>query len=312
MFSTDKWLLQKVSFTRIYDITCSHHAAISLTLLEKGAPSPTPIWHCKTRLIQDHHLLVISQHLWDFFHFNTASVTDSYTIWNGHKAYVRGIFIQQGARAKKLYTLKLNSLLSEIHKLESCSKQNTTFNTSNKLAQLREELRVLLTQQYDKYLSRLKMQSYANSNRAGKYLANLIKAVRTKSRIAYLIHPTLHPKVTNPQEIADQFADYYSALYNLKDNLQTPQPKEEDMQRTLAIPIHVSYFKSLSVNYGNFYGKVNLLVTVFYVSSLMFFLQLLILDGIFFLQPLKVYIGKEQFLNILLFYLCWLLMYQKL
>lgn len=102
------------------------------------------------------------------------------------------------------------------------------------LSQLRQELRNLLTQQYDKHLRRLNLQSYSNSNRAGKYLANhKKKSSGTKSRIAHLIHSILHHRVTNPQEIADQLADYYSQLYNLKEAPQTPQPKEEAIQKCL-------------------------------------------------------------------------------
>lgn len=57
--------------------------------------------------------------------------------------------------------------------------------------------------------------------------------MRTESRIAHLIHPTLH-QVINHQEIADQFTDYYSSVYNLKDDPQMPQPKEEDIHLTEA------------------------------------------------------------------------------
>lgn len=67
---------------------------------------------------------------------------------------------------------------------------------------------------------RLKLQSYANANKAGKFLANRIKTVQAKSRITQLIHPTLKRKVVKPQEISNQFADYYNTLYNLKEDSQ--------------------------------------------------------------------------------------------
>lgn len=44
------------------------------------------------------------------------------------------------------------------------------------------------------------------------------------------MHPTLHHKITNPQYIANQFADYYRALYNLSDDPNTPQPLGEDIK----------------------------------------------------------------------------------
>lgn len=104
---------------------------------------------------------------------------------------------------------------------------------TNKLNSLRKKLRELLTQQYDKHLRRLRLNYYANANRAGKYLAYRLKAVRTKTRIAYLKHPTSSHKVVNPQDIANQFAEYYSSLYNLHTDPITPQPTSDKTQMFL-------------------------------------------------------------------------------
>lgn len=83
------------------------------------------------------------------------------------------------------------------------------------------------------HLRRLQLNYYANANRAGKYLANRLKAARTKTRIAFLKHPTLPHKIINPQDIADQFADYYSSLYNLHTDPNTHQPTVEKIESFL-------------------------------------------------------------------------------
>lgn len=145
----------------------------------------------------------ISQHLQNFFQDNAQSVEDSFILWNAHKAYMRGILIKLGAREKKRYTSKLNAILHDIHILESHNTISPNPPQDHTLSQLREKLRELLSQKYDTHLRRLQLNSYtyANANKAGKYLANIIKTISTKTRIAHLIHPTLKHKITNPQDI---------------------------------------------------------------------------------------------------------------
>lgn len=75
-------------------------------------------------------------------------------------------------------------------------------------------------------MCRLRLNYYANKNKAGKLLANRLKARRTKTKIPSIIH--LHTKntLTNLQDIADAFADYYSSLYNLSESPDIPQPTD--------------------------------------------------------------------------------------
>lgn len=79
---------------------------------------PVSIWRCNNRIIQEPNSSeIVTRHLKDFFHHDTTSVEDPYMLWNALKAYIRGILIQQGAQAIKQYHLKLNTLLSQIHRI---------------------------------------------------------------------------------------------------------------------------------------------------------------------------------------------------
>lgn len=117
--------------------------------------------------------------------------------------------------------------------MESKNKCSPTTTLTNALSKLRENLRVHLSQKFDFHLRRLKLNHYANAKRAGKYLAGRLKAACTKTRIAHLVHPTQNVKTTNPQDIANQFAKYYGALYNLHTDDSTPQPSTEKIQEFL-------------------------------------------------------------------------------
>lgn len=88
-------------------------------------------------------------------------------------------------------------------------------------------------QKYDKHLRCLKLNLYANTNQAGILLARRVKAVQTRAKIQYLTQPTNNNKITTPQEKPDQFADYYGALHNLKDDPHTPQPTIENIEAFL-------------------------------------------------------------------------------
>lgn len=75
-----------------------------------------------------------------------------------------------------------------------------------------------------------KLKFYPHHNKAGKFLANRVKAQRAKAQIQHLIHHSTKMKLLNPQAIADAFADYYSSLYNIKDDSSSPQPPNPQMQ----------------------------------------------------------------------------------
>lgn len=94
LFLADKWLLQNVETTRIHDITWSDHAAISMSVAERGVSSSPSIWCCNTRIFQEpQYHKTISQHLKHFFLDNTGSVNDPYILCNSHKAFMRAILI---------------------------------------------------------------------------------------------------------------------------------------------------------------------------------------------------------------------------
>lgn len=62
---------------------------------------------------------MISTHLQEFFTLNNLPETNPCTLWNTHKAFVRGLLIKLGSRAKKQYNAKVDKLISEIQSLET-------------------------------------------------------------------------------------------------------------------------------------------------------------------------------------------------
>lgn len=80
---------------------------------------------------------------------------------------------------------------------------------------------------FEKATRRLKLSYYTSGNRAGKLLANKLKGQRYRTQIHFIKHPTTHNKQYHPQHIADTFSQYYSLLYNIKDNTTAPPPTSD-------------------------------------------------------------------------------------
>lgn len=75
---------------------------------------------------------------------NNSPDTNPFTLWNAHKAFIRGILIQIGSRIKKQRNAHLNKLISDIQTLETQNKTTPLAFLASSLSKLRTELRVLL------------------------------------------------------------------------------------------------------------------------------------------------------------------------
>lgn len=224
-FLVDQHTLTKSTSSTINNITWSDHASITLSIKDTSVITTTPIWRVNSFLLQQpESKKVIEDHLLEFFTINEPSVQNHFTLWNAHKAFIRGIFIQLGARARRQRQKKLQNITDEIFCLETKNKQQSSPLVSKRLHQLRNDLRLLLLEDFEKKTKRLKMNYYAHGNRAGKLLAQQLKGHRSKTKIPYILHPMNKSKMQHPQDIADAFSNYYSSLYNLKEDATTFQP----------------------------------------------------------------------------------------
>lgn len=228
LFLVDRNTLAQTTSTTINTITWSDHASITISIKDDSNCNVPNMWRSNTYLMQQLEAKnAINQHLKEFFSVNESSVQDQFILWNSHKAYIRGIFIQLGAKAKRQQQQRVKELTDKIYLLETRNKQNTSPILSQQLTQLRNDLRLLLLESFERSSKKLKMSYYATGNKAGKTLAYRLKGLRHKSKIPYILHPTTKHKLYHPQDIADTFSHYYSTLYNLKDDTNTIQPSTD-------------------------------------------------------------------------------------
>lgn len=204
--------------------TWSNHAPISITIEDSNLQRNTYLWRAHNYVLQhEKYSPENSDHLAEFFALNKGSVSDPGMVSSTHKAYIRGLLIKLSSLHKKRTQL-LDELTSQIMTLEQQHKANPQTPQTDKLLSLRQELKTLLLNSFDLLQCKLKATTYSTSNNAGKRLAERLKGRGSKTKILQLIHPHTKLPLTDPQDIANAFRDYYSDLYNLNQDPQTPQP----------------------------------------------------------------------------------------
>lgn len=233
-FLVDKFLLQNISMSSVHNITWSDHAPVSIMVEGSRTETRANRWRNDTFLFSHpDHKHTINKELHEFFKNNTGSVPDPFTVWNCHKAYIRGILMKMSSVAKKQRNKKLNDLLLQIKNLESINKKAPDPKTSSQLDQLRHDLRILLISQHKHIVKKWKANYYSQGNKAGKLLANQVKEKTIKQKIPFIFHPNTGIRLSNPKDIANAFRDYYNNLYNLKDDTTNHQPSPEMIQKFL-------------------------------------------------------------------------------
>ena len=150
-----------------------------------------------------------------------------------HKAFIRGILIQIGARERRRRTQHLDSLTAEIKSLENLNQTQPDRALKHKLGLLRQELRSHLLDSYEKAHTRFGAKHYSTGNKAGKAMAARIKGHYAKTKIAHIYHPASKQKLVDPSAIAEAFRHYYNTLYNLKEDSSVPQPSPQDISAFL-------------------------------------------------------------------------------
>ncbi|CAJ0964495.1 unnamed protein product, partial [Ranitomeya imitator] len=168
----------------------------------------------------------------EFFAFNDSADVREDSLWFAHKAVARGLFIKMAATAKRKYNLNLQSALAEVARLESCHKACPSPQLFSNLSDARLRLRQLLLHRAENSLRKSKAKFYSMGDRAGALLAKRVKKKEAQTKIAYLLKSD-GSQIYNPIHIAEEFASYYSSLYNLDSDVNTPQLSQDSINAFL-------------------------------------------------------------------------------
>lgn len=112
-------LIQNLKTAEIKAITLSDHAPVKIQLEICGDARTGTNWKLNDSLIQDPDTAKrVEQKLRTYFEINDTKEISKATLWEAHKAYIRGILISIGARKNKKGGKKTSLLYKEIQELE--------------------------------------------------------------------------------------------------------------------------------------------------------------------------------------------------
>lgn len=72
----------------------------------------------------------------------------------------------------------------------------------------RAKLKIMLVHEHEAIINKVKATYYNLNNKAGAYLAKLVKIQAAKKKIVLIQHPSTKSILTNPQDIANAFGTY--------------------------------------------------------------------------------------------------------
>uniref|UniRef100_A0A803JQ02 Reverse transcriptase domain-containing protein n=1 Tax=Xenopus tropicalis TaxID=8364 RepID=A0A803JQ02_XENTR len=201
----------------------SDHAPIGIDI------QPLPTQHIISRWRLNDSLIAhqdtqtyIKQEIESYFQTNTTEETNIQLTWLAHKATLRGTIIARASQLRKQRDQKVNELQTKI-KLAQNKQHKHPSKTREQLIQIQKtELQQILLAKTEYRLKMLKQNYYTKGNKADKLLATQLGIKQAQTRIQYLTKQ--NHKITDPQQIVNQFAQYYNSLYNLKDSKTEPQP----------------------------------------------------------------------------------------
>lgn len=212
MTQQDLSLLHQAS---IDPMLISDHHPISLTLKLPTTTSRSHTWKLDPSLLNDPSIAAeVESSLKHFFQENNSIDTSPLTNWEAHKCVIRGVLLAAAAKRNRERKKRYSELLNKIHRLEGTHKHTQALSTMEELIQTRKELLDMLDTQIRRNYILSKKTFYEYGNKASKLLARALQATKASTTIHSITDPS-GCKLTKIPDIARQFVQYYSKLYNL-------------------------------------------------------------------------------------------------
>lgn len=221
----DYWLIEHrmldlVESTNIEITILSDHAPVSMKIRFPEVERQPYSWKLnKDLLLSKQGEETLKRELEQFIPFNEVDEIAENTLWEAHKAYVRGILISLGARRKKERNKK-EELIEEIFKLEQGQKKNKYNRRDDRelqheLVLKREELKDLLEWEMRRTFSRVVKDRYLWGNKNSKTLARTLRKKRSINFIEKIQNKS-GEMVHNTRDIGGVFRDFYEHLYSVR------------------------------------------------------------------------------------------------
>lgn len=149
----------------------------------------------------------------EYFEFNdTDSVTPS-ILWEGSKVVMRGKLIAISSKLKRQRIAIQNELEKQIHETELAFQNTQDTKLLASLKENRQKLDDLLTYKAEGALRFLNRKYYEYGNKASRLLAFQLRKAQSNRVVNKIKNTRTNQMLTQPGEIAREFATYYQKLY---------------------------------------------------------------------------------------------------
>uniref|UniRef100_A0A8C5M552 Endonuclease/exonuclease/phosphatase domain-containing protein n=1 Tax=Leptobrachium leishanense TaxID=445787 RepID=A0A8C5M552_9ANUR len=253
--------ISTVRSSAIHTGTWSDHAPLSIHIVSPLQVPRERSWKLNLTLLNDPIVLQeVKTLLTDYFQDNLTPDIPLSTVWEAHKAVIRGLLICKGTAAKKLRQTQIKDLFLKVNSLEALHADNGDPSTYQSLLEARKALTEHLSSDL-KYLAVKTGAFYAlNENKPGKLLAHILRTRRSRAYIPRLRLPSGQVTV-NPDMIAGEFCSYFTKLYSIQTS-QFPQLNMNDITQYLQRTIHRSLTCDEAEALGSRIGKEELTLAI--------------------------------------------------
>ena len=194
-------------------IAISDHAPITISIeipSEKGGRGQ---WRMNDSLLKlDSSSSKIKEAFVDYLKFNDTSDTPVALLWDAMKAVIRGTCMGISAGLNKDRRAKREELTNSVKEMEREHKNTGARRNYRALQAKRKELKALDWDVAEYALLRTKQRYHVGGNRAGRLLAQKLRAQTAQRHISEIKSKT-GPMVYTDSEIGEEFRAYYADLY---------------------------------------------------------------------------------------------------
>lgn len=202
--------------TSIEPMYISDHHPITMSLEFPSKHTRSQIWRLDPSLLTDISIVsTIHDNLKLYFQDNDSLDISPMIKWEAHKCTIRGKLIAIASKRRRERQAHISILSKRIQNLEKIHKKTRALSTLEELTQVRTELKEVLHKQIKRNYILSQKIFYEHGNKSGKILARALRAKKSSTTI-HSINDSSGSKVTSNKQIADQFVNYYSQLYNIK------------------------------------------------------------------------------------------------
>lgn len=179
--------IDEVVDSKIGNITFSDHAPLIMEMKIGGEVGIRGQWCLNEELIKEEEgYALIRKELENYFLVNDNGEVSGSTLWEAHKAYIRGVLIEMGARKKRERREGILNLTGEVDKLEQEHKKQSGQQPCEVYQQLitkRTELKKALELDSRIAYSRFVRDRYRWGNKPSKFLAKMVQKKKTRNFI---------------------------------------------------------------------------------------------------------------------------------